>query len=294
MKKKVRFSKRTTALIVAAVLLLAGGGVAGTRAALNIQSDYYRAQFYLNHLQVHLIENGKDVCERSGHLNDLNGDTKTRGALATSLEYSYDSKTDTETLGTVEPGMVYKEEVAAKNGSDIDEFVRITVRKYWMEPEKDKDGNVVKDENGDPKMSRSSTLSPDRIQLMFGGTVGYNTKKWKENAAEKTAESSTYYYRTDLSSRETSKLLFDQLKIDAQLVDLGTMKTEETTEGNKKVYTYTYQYEGATFYIEADVQAIQTHNVNEAIKSQWGVSNVTAEYNDPQNDGQGSGTLSVN
>ena len=61
MKKLRKMSKRTTALIVAAVLLLVGGGVTGTRAALNIQSEYYRAQFYLNHLQVHLIENGKDA-----------------------------------------------------------------------------------------------------------------------------------------------------------------------------------------------------------------------------------------
>ena len=31
-----------------------------------------------------------------------------------------------------------------------------------------------------------------------------------------------------------------------------------------------------TFYIEANVQAIQTHNVNDAIESLWGVTNVTA------------------
>lgn len=279
--KKKRLSKRTMALLVAAALLFTGGAVTGTRAALNIQSDYYRAHFYLNHLQIHLIENGEDVCGRAGHTNDLNGGNKTTGELATALKYEHKVGKD-EVLGSVEPGKAYKEEIAAQNGSDIDEFVRVTVRKYWMEPAAD--GSMVK----------SSTLRPDRIQLMYGGKPGYNTGAWAENASERTAESSTYYYRTDLSSGETSALLFDQLKIDAALADLGQMKTTESKEGNKTVYTYSYQYDGATFYIEADVQAIQTHNINDAIKSQWGVSNVTASYTDPQNNGQGSGTLTVN
>ena len=42
------------------------------------------------------------------------------------------------------------------------------------------------------------------------------------------------------------------------------------------VITYSYDYDDYTFYIEADVQAIQTHNVNDAITGLWGVSNVTA------------------
>ena len=59
-------------------------------------------------------------------------------------------------------------------------------------------------------------------------------------------------------------------------------KTEETTktdnEGNTVItYKYIYKYDGYGFVIEADVQAIQTHNANDAIKSQWGVSNVKAE-----------------
>ena len=43
-----------------------------------------------------------------------------------------------------------------------------------------------------------------------------------------------------------------------------------------RVITYEYDYDDFTFYIEADVQAIQTHNVNDAIGSLWGVNNVSA------------------
>ena len=288
MKKKVRFSKRTTALIVAAVLLFAGGGVAGTRAALTIQSEYYRAEFYLNHLQVHLLENGEDVCERAGHRNTLDTQDKEVGELATALKYEHKVGKD-EVLGKVEPGMAYQEVIQAQNGSDIDEFVRVTIRKYWME--KDEDGNLVK----------SSALNPDRIKLYYGEEGKYNSEYWTLNKKEnldkngkRSKETSTYYYKTDLSSGEKSQPLFNKLKIDATIADFGEIKTTETQEGNKTVYTYEYQYDGCVFYIEADVQAIQTHNVNDAIRSQWGVDNVTANYNDPAGNGQGSGTLSVN
>lgn len=283
MKKKVKFSKRTTALIVAAILLLAGGGVAGTRAALNIQSEYYRAEFYLNHLQVHLYENGDDVCERAGHKNNLDVHDKAVGELATDLQYEHKVDGD-EKLGKVEPGMAYKEVVQAKNGSDIDEFVRVTIRKYWME--KDEDGNLVK----------SSALNPDRIKLYYGKEGEYNSKYWKLNTKENkgSKETSTYYYKASLSSGELSEPLFDTLKIDATIADFGEIKTTETQEGNKTVYTYEYQYDGCVFYIEADVQAIQTHNANDAIRSQWGVDNITVNYTGPAGNEEDSGTLSVN
>ena len=105
-----RLSKRTLALLVAAGLLLSVGTFTGVRALPNIMSDNYRAHFYLNHLQVHLIENGKDVC---GGENTLDGNSKITGALATDLNYKDDSN-----LGSVEPGKVYKEEIQVQNGKE--------------------------------------------------------------------------------------------------------------------------------------------------------------------------------
>ena len=276
MKKRNRLSKRTTALLVAAVLLLAGGTVSGTRAALEIRSELFRAHFYLNHLQVHLIENGDDVC---GGSNNLNGQTKVTGKLATSLGYDGDDK-----LGAVEPGKYYQEEIAAENGQDIDQFVRLTVRKYWAKT--DKNGNVIMKEG---KPEKATNMDPSWIHLMYDGEEGYNTSSWFENEAEATDESHTYYYRTDLDGGATSDNLFDQIMIDKKIAEKA--RTIETKDGNKKIYTYVYKYDGATFFIEADVQAIQTHNANDAIKSQWGVDNITADYNDPAHDGKGSGSL---
>ena len=35
--------------------------------------------------------------------------------------------------------------------------------------------------------------------------------------------------------------------------------------------TTTYEYDGAQFVLEATVDAVQTHNAKDAIKSAWGV-----------------------
>ena len=67
--------------------------------------------------------------------------------------------------------------------------------------------------------------------------------------------------------------------------DTTTTTTQNEDDGSLvTVITYRYDYDDFTFYIEADVQAIQTHNAPDALKSMWGVNNVSA----------GNGTLTVN
>ena len=274
--KKTKMSKRTMALLTAAVMLLLIGTAGTTYAGLTYRSQTYEAEFYMNHLQVHLIENGEDVC---GGENTLDGTAKVTGQLATDLGYSKDSNGDT--LGKAEPGRVYKEEIAAENGQDIDEFVRMTVRKYWVKT--DKDGNVIMDDaTGIPE--KDTRLSPDLIRLTYGKDREgkaydlYNKDAWARNDEETTEESATYYLREALPGSgdedSVSALLFDRIMIDGQVARLGNVS--ETKEGGYTVYTYEYEYDGTAFFVEAEVQAIQTHNANEAIGSQWCVSNVTA------------------
>ena len=47
-------------------------------------------------------------------------------------------------------------------------------------------------------------------------------------------------------------------------------KSWQDEKGNKTI-TYTYKYNGYTFHIDAEVDAVQTHNAKDAIKSAWGV-----------------------
>ncbi|MBR6732073.1 MAG: hypothetical protein IKL91_05095, partial [Bacteroidales bacterium] len=63
---------------------------------------------------------------------------------------------------------------------------------------------------------------------------------------------------------------------------------EVTKDGNRTIYTYVYKYDGCAFYIEADVQAIQAHNAQDAIESQW-CPDISATY-DVNSD---SGSLSL-
>lgn len=268
MKRKM--SKRTLALLAAAMLLFGAGGATATRAALNIQSDYYVAHFYLNHLQVHLLENGKDVC---GGKNNLDGSSKITGVLGRGL----DSFNESTGLGVAEPGKLYESRIAAKNGNNVDEFVRLTIRKYWVEKEPAADGSLVK----------AAKMNPEWIHLTYNGSEDGNTGAWAENKAEATDESRTFYYKSVLPANATTADLFNQIRIDGKLAELG--KTTTHVEDGKTIFTYEYKYDGYSFRIEADVQAIQTHNINQAIKSQWGVDNVTGTYNSDN----GTGSLTV-
>ena len=46
--------------------------------------------------------------------------------------------------------------------------------------------------------------------------------------------------------------------------------TKEDENGYQTIETV-YEYDGYRFYIEAEADAVQTHNAQEAIKSAWGV-----------------------
>ena len=269
-RPKVKHSKSSFILLLAAILLLGAGGFGTAWAASPaIHSDDYDAFFYLNHLQVHLMENGADVC---GGTNTIDGSSKTTGKL---MQYLVSS--EGTAAGKIEPGRKYKEELAAKNGQDIPIFLRMTVRKYWIDT---------------ATGEKANDLSPNRIKLTYG-KESYNTNAWMINESESTPERATYYYKTTLAAGATTEPLFDQLVIDSKVANIEGYTTR--TEGNKIIYTYIYRYDGYACTIEADVQAVQTHNANDAIVSQWGVTNVAASFTSNKVDGveAGAGTLSV-
>lgn len=284
-----RLSRRTMALIAAAALLFGGGSYGATKAALTYFSNDYTAEFELDHIHVHLIENGTDVCHGENnyytvHRSDSKTDAGERKAkykgnlLEEYFGYSnttHDSSDPAYTLGTpgtVQPGRTYPEEIKVKNGSgeenksQIPQYVRLTIKKYW-----------VKTSDDGKTKTKDTELSPELIKLSYG-KKDYNTSNWilNESENEGSSETQTYYYKKVLNGGETSEPLFDSLTIDSSVADAYTEHASEEKQGNKTIYTYTYDYDGYTFFIEADVQAIQTHNVNDAISSLWGVSNVSA------------------
>ena len=151
----------------------------------------------------------------------------------------------------IQPGKVYEERIAAKNDTNYPMYVRLAVKKYWT----DKEG-------------KRTNLDPALIELKFD-TQKFNSE-WQINPKESTDERSVYYLTKALPGGAESAALFNKLRINDSIVK---MVKPPHQDGN--VITVEYEYDGYTIGIEADVQGIQTHNANDAIKSIWGVTNVT-------------------
>ena len=112
------------------------------------------------------------------------------------------------------------------------------------------------------------SIHPDLILTVFDKKDGYNTGDWYLNEAESTAERAVYYYKKKLEKGGTTSALIDGIRVNSTILnDVGT-----STQGdNPTIITYEYKYNGYSFGLEAEAQAVQTHHADEAIPSIWGV-----------------------
>lgn len=83
-----------------------------------------------------------------------------------------------------------------------------------------------------------------------------------------TDERTILYYNRVLETGETSPAFAGRLKIDQSVTAKVTQTTEKTANGSKIITTY--DYDGVQFCIEATVDAVQEHNVEDAVWSAWG------------------------
>ena len=221
-------STRGTAVAFAAAAALILGGVVGATAADPAYvSDDYRAQVQVPDLGTALLENGSEAADD--------------GLLAWIA-------TEDGNYGNVKPGRKYDEALAVRNTGSADEYVRVTVRKYWT----DKDGNKLTD--------RDTGL----IDLEFDTSGG-----WSIDDAATTDERTVLYYAHVLPTKEATGAFTKSLTISKYLPVMVTQETEEV-DGGTVVTTY-YTYEDTMFVVETDVDAVQTHSPVEAILSAWGV-----------------------
>ena len=110
-----------------------------------------------------------------------------------------------------------------------------------------------------------TTLTPELIGL---GLVTDNG--WVIDEAASTTERTVLYYTDILKAGESTPAMTDTLRIDPA-VGTKVLKTVTTEENGYQTITYVYEYDGYTFTIDAEVDAVQTHNAQDAIKSAWGV-----------------------
>lgn len=232
----------TNLMFIAAAILLAGSIAGSTRAALTYYSETYLAHIDMKSIGVTLVENDRDISWRDyTHAGD-EWEENTGVLLAYMLTDAGDN--------SLVLGKNYREQLSVKNSGTIDEYVRVTVYRYWV----DEDGNKLTD------------CSPDLIDLNL-----LTGEHWLEDVSAATAERNVLYYDRILKSGETSPLFADTIKIDDEVLARVSESSYTDADGYTTITT-TYDYNGVKFILEADVDAVQTHNAEDAIMSAWGVS----------------------
>lgn len=242
-QKKAMGVRIPLALSLAAAILLVFSAANSSRAALTYYSENYSAEFQMFDIGVTLLENGEEVSWRNYTQKD-DVWQEGGGELLTHL-------LDGEAGGKIQPGKAYGEKLSVRNSGSIDQYVRVTLYRYW----EDKDGNRVTD------------VSPGLIELELAGNG------WVEDPSAGTEERVVLYYTGILPAGQETPALSKTLTIKEEAAFMtagGDGQGNEGTgggSGNRPAY----RYNGLRFVLEAEVNAVQTHNAEDAIKSAWGV-----------------------
>ena len=240
--KKILLSPATTivAFALAAGLLLFSS-VGGARAALTYFSETYSSRVQMYDIGVTLRENGQDISWRK-YGPKADGSWAQYTGVLVGLMLDEDEK--------LILGKPYMEELSVRNSGTINQYVRVSIYRYWL------------DENG----HKVQSLSPDYINLHF---VNLGSA-WLEDESARTPERTVLYYNSLLNAGEETPLFADKLTIDGAVATLA----EYTVLPDGTVHTV-FTYNGARFCLEARVDAVQENNASDAILSAWG-RNVSA------------------
>lgn len=263
-KKLLASPAVTITLFGLAAAMLLGSTIGGARAALTYTSDYYRSSVEMHNIGVSLYERcGNNApkkvswrdydVEQDGYWDNGQQKDEAGNSLLTDLLVQEDG-----TEETLKPGKQYAEELYVANTGTIDQYVRVTIYKYWLDGE----GNKLPE------------LSPGLIDLHLVNCG--QGESWMIDEGSSTKERTVLYYRHILKAaaegvpeEETVSLpLCDYLRIDPSIAD--KVSQEKVTEGEYTTITTTYLYDGVQFRIEAQVDAVQTHSAGDAIWSAWG------------------------
>ncbi len=269
----------TMVLFGLAIVMLLGSTIGSARAVLTYTSEYYNSQVRMFNIGVSLYEqcgenNPKKVSWRNydvkepdywdaDEIRDEEDNSLLRDLLAEGEE--------------LVPGKKYTERLYVENTGDIDQYVRVTIYKYWVITQRDKDGNPLRDSQGRVIRTKLPELSPDLIDLHLTnwGRSGEGMP-WILDEASSTKERTVLYYRdilkapgSDVNPTQTRTAdLSDYLRIDSSVAD----QVYQTVEKNGAYTNITtiYVYDGIEFRIRAEVDSVQTHSAEDAIWSAWG------------------------
>lgn len=240
--------RKQRVLLAVAGLLLAVSTVGSTSAALTYYSENYTAQMEIYDIGVTLVETSAQETRDISSRDYTGGNDEWKQTKGTLLQDMLK-----ESDGKLVLGKNYTEALSVKNSGNIDEYVRVRIYKSWTK------------EDG----TKETTLSPDLILLNM------TQNGWLVDEASTTEERMVLYWPKILKEGETTPALSDTLKIAPSVASKVTKNT--VTEGQLTTVTTTFNYDGVQFNLEAEVDAVQTHNAQAAIKSAWGIDVSIAE-----------------
>ena len=244
LKKFLSASRLNVAVFVLAVCLVLLTAVSAARAAYNYIASTYGAEVQMLGIGVSLKENGQIISYRN-YDRSKGPEEFYNGALIGNMLNN----------GKLELDHAYNEVLTVYNSGPIDEYVRVTIYRYWVDPNK-------KGSDGGPL--KLTSLEPSFIDLnLLSGSNGWFVDP------NSSAEHLVLYYQRLLHVGEDTPPFADILKISGEIYDAGTQNARGSyviggAGGNNP-------YNGKKFIIRIDVDAVQSHNAPDAIRSAWGV-----------------------
>lgn len=239
-RKSLLGSPAVTALLfLLAAGMLLGSTIGGARAALTYYSDNYVSRVETSNIGVSLLENGERISWRDyGEASDGQWNQQTGVLLGKLLDEGE----------SIQLGKAYQEELTVANSGDIDQYVRVSIYRYWL----------------DAQGRKMTELSPDLIDLHLVN-LG---EDWLVDEESSTEERTVLYYRHVLQAGERTPDFADTLTVDTSVA--SKVNQTSVSQGGYTTITTTYEYDGVQFWISAEVDAVQTHNARDAIRSAWG------------------------
>lgn len=253
-------------LFFATFILLSITTVNATRAALNEKAENNDVTMTLNYIGVSLEEctDGNNYSQIS--YKTWSGDNWSEGGSG---------KLSSDKLGALKSGVKdYRIRVSANEVSTINEYVRVVVRKYWTKT------------GANGASEKDFSLNPNFINIVFNTETNDKGTWILDPSYSKNSECKILYYDTPIGP-EGNEEKFAQVTSDV-IKGIGLNDTAKdakentvsikdyykktvTKEDNKTITTYEYLYDGKSFVIEIEADAVQVHNAVPAIKSAWGI-----------------------
>lgn len=234
MKKARKFMespKGAAVVFGTAAALLAFSTIGGARAAVLYGIQNYPATIRTSAVSVGLVEENAGTEERKIEGTDTGAAALLEGMVPAGEKVS--------------PGKRYEEILSVENTGETEEYVRVTVYRYWKRTE------TV---GGESVTEKDRTVSPGYIKLDF------REEGWEIDPAASTEERTVLYYRYPLKAGERVPFV-EGLAIDSAVGEIR----EKGPEGETS-----YRYGDLAFEVKVSVDAVQTHHAEEAVLSAWG------------------------